>query len=357
MFKIEHNILKNMKIKNYQVDSKFKPLMIAEEGQANQGDIQIALQMAKHASLANADGIEYQLFTADDMYAKYDEGYAIYKERELEKGEIKTLLEETHQLGLLSQIAGLSPSIIDLCSSLDADMFVVNATDLNNPEIIDAVIASGKPFWLATLMGSLKEIDWAVEYVLSKNSNNFGLLHGQHVMSGSGGAGVPSEYLQLDCIKLMENRYELPIGFVDHTAEKIVPALAIAKGACVVTKHISPNKNWVGPDSDICLHPESWKDSKQLFDYSVMANGESKELSIAELKDKSLFRRSLHTARKLENGLKLSRNDFVALRPGSEGINPSYIEDLVGQELSVSLEANVQIKPEYFKDYKEKKWS
>jgi sialic acid synthase SpsE len=343
-----------VKIKNKEIGSNFKPLMIAEEGQANQGDLNIALKMANLASEAGADGIEYQLFFADEMYAKYDEGYNLYKERELCRDEIKDLLKETHSLGLISQIAGLSPKIIELCSKFDADIFVVNATDLNNPEIIDAVISSGKPFWFATLMGSLSEIDWAVEYALSKNASSFGLLHGQHVMSNANGQGVDPEYLQLDCIELLEKRYKLPVGFVDHTSTKIVPALAVAKGACIVTKHLSPYKSWVGPDSKICLDPATWKEAKDFFDYADKAKGNSKELSIAELKDKSLFRRSIHTTKMLKSGTKLVRSDLIALRPGSRGINPSLIQDLIGLELLVNLDENQQIKPEDIRNFYKK---
>jgi len=341
-----------MRIKDFELDKNFKPLMIAEEGQANQGDFSMALQMAKCASQSGADGIEYQLFSADEMYAKYDQGYKLYKDRELNNEEIKDLLYETHQLGLISQIAGFSPKIIDHCAKFNADIFIVNATDLNNPEIIDAVISTNKPFWFATLMASLSEIDWAVNYALSKNANNFGLLHGQHVMSA--GHGVPVDYLQLDSIKFLEGRYHLPIGFVDHTATKIVPALAVAKGAYLVTKHLSPFNGWTGPDSFICLDPEGWKEAKELFEYSIKSQGDSKEISIAELKDKSQFRRSLHTTKVLEAGSKLKRSDLIALRPGSKGINPSLLEDLIGIDLLVKLDINQQIRPEHLKNFKEK---
>jgi len=339
-----------MNIKDFKIDAHSKPLMFAEEGQANQGDINIALQMAKFALQAGADGIEYQLFFADDMYAKYDPGHSIYKSRELDKGEIKTLLEETHRIGLLVQIAGLSTKIIDFVAKIGIDVFIVNATDLNNPEIIDAVLSTNKPFWLSALMAPLNEIDWAVEYVLSKNAKNFGMLHGQHILAG--GNGVSFENLQLGCIQLLERRYNLPIGFVDHSSTKIVPALAVGAGARVVTKHLKPHKDWTGPDSFICLDPHDWKESKEMFDCSVLAKGESKDLSFDELKDKSLAMRSIHSTRALSAGDKILRSDMIALRPGFNGIPPSLINNLIGKTLLMDIDENTQIHAEHIKGFK-----
>jgi sialic acid synthase SpsE len=337
-----------MKISDFKIDFQSKPLMIAEEGQANQGDINIALQMAKFALESGADGIEYQLFFADDIYAKYHPGHKIYKSRELDKEEIKALLYETHRIGLLVQVTGFSAKIIDFVAKLGTDIFVVNATDLNNPEILDAIISTNKPFWLSALMAPLKEIDWAVEYALSKNAKNFGILHGQHILSA--GFGITPENLQLGCIKLLESRYNLPVGFVDHTSTKIAAGLAIAAGARLVTKHLKPHNDWTGPDYFICLDPHDWKESKEIFDYSILSKGESKDLSLDELKDKSLAMRSIHTTRALKAGDKILRSDIICLRPGFNGINPSLIDNIIGKTLLVDINENIQIHPEQIKN-------
>ena len=236
-----------MRIGDLFVGEGREPLMFAEEGQANQGNIGVAMSMCRTAAAAGANGIEFQLFLADDMYVHGDPGHAIYRGRELSAEQIRELITVAHGEGLLFQVAGLSPRIIELCAEAGADVFCVNATDLTNPVIIDAVTATGKPFWLATLMATMEEIDWAVDYALSRGRSDMGLLHGQHVMSSDASRGVPSELLQLDCIDLFKRRYGLVTGLVDHTATTFVPAIAAAKGAALVMKHLAPVKNWDGP--------------------------------------------------------------------------------------------------------------
>lgn len=332
-----------MRIGNKIIGEGRDTLMFAEEGQANQGNIDIAMSMCRTAAIAGADGIEFQLFLADDMYVRNDPGHAIYKSRELSATQIRDLIAVSHAEGLLCQVAGLSSKIIELCAEAGADVFCVNATDLTNPVIIDAVAATGKPFWLATLMGTMEEIDWAVDYAISRCRSDIGLLHGQHVMSSDTSRGVPPELLQLDCIDLLKRRYGLVTGFVDHTATQFVPSIAAAKGAALVMKHLAPDKNWQGPDWVVCLDPESWKDAKSMLEYAVKANGASKEISQAEFKDRSLHRRSIHTRVALAVGHKIAVGDLVALRPGKGGVDPRVIHDLIGRQVAHNLPEQHQL--------------
>lgn len=319
------------------------PIMFAEEGQANQGNVDIAIAMCQTAASAGADGIEFQFFLANDMYVRNDPGYALYKSRELSTTQIKELIEVSHTEGLLCQVAGLSPKIIEFCAEAGADVFCVNATDLTNPLIIDAVAATGRPFWLATLMGTMEEIDWAVEYALSHSKSEIGLLHGQHVMSSDTTKGVPPELLQLDCIESFKRRYGLVTGFVDHTASQFVPSIAVAKGAALVMKHLAPEKNWQGPDWVVCLDPDSWKAAKKILEYTAKANGASKEISQAEFKDRSIHRRSIHTKTLLPAGHKITIADLVALRPGKGGVDPRVIHELVGRQVINNLPEQHQL--------------
>jgi N,N'-diacetyllegionaminate synthase len=325
-----------IKVGNRVVGDNNRPLMIAEEGQANQGNFEVAKKMCKLAAKSGADGIEFQLFTAKDMYLPNDEGFNIYKERELTDEQIKDLVDTAHSYSLIFQVAGLSPEIIKKCAVMDADVFVVNATDLTNPVIIDSVINTEKPFFLATLMGSVEEIDWAVKYVSDKGCSNFGLLHGQHVMS-AGEGGVPVEFLQLDCIQDFKDRYGVVTGFVDHTNTEYTSALAVSKGADLITKHLFPDKKWRGPDWEICLDPEGWRNAREMVQYAFDAQGSSKEISQAELKDRSLHRRSIYTNKPLQSGHILSNKDIVMLRPGLGGLDPRELLNLPGKVINKDL--------------------
>ena len=328
-----------LKLGTKKCGDDFPPLMFAEEGQANQGDFNLAKKMINIASESGADGIEFQLFFADDIYIKNDPAHKLYLKREFTIRQIHDLINITKDKGLLFQATCVSPRLVDICANANVDVFCINATDLNNPFILDAVSSTDIPFWLATLMATIEEIDWAVNYLKHKGAKNFGLLHGQHVMSSETCLEVPPEIIQLDCIKFFKKRYKLAVGFVDHTSNIYLPSLAASKGANIIMKHLSPQENWKGPDWAVCLSPNEWKKSREILHYTALTFGNSKELSIAEIKDRSLHRRGIYTKRSLSKGSIITINDLIAVRPGKGSIDPRNIKKIIGKKVIRNLPA------------------
>ncbi|MAT63697.1 MAG: hypothetical protein CL881_07865 [Dehalococcoidia bacterium] len=319
-----------------------RPLMFAEEGQANQGDFKFALKMIDLVHESGADGIEFQLGIAKDLYLTTDPGYEIYKKREFETSQIRELVEYTHSKKMAFQAAPLSTNIVKTLIDCGVDVFTINAMDLNNPFMLDMVAESKKPFWLATLMGKTNEIDWAVNHITKKTSSSFGLLHGQHIMAQDNSIGVPSNYAQLDCIDLFKRKYNIPVGYIDHTPTVIMPALALSKGADIVFKHLKPSREWKGPDFGVCLSPKDWKLSKSFFDYASESRGSSKNLSQDEVEDRSHQRRSLYFSKNLTAGKKLNLNDVNALRPGG-GFDPKNISNILDKKLSRDVQVGMPV--------------
>ena len=312
-------------------------LMFAEEGQANEGNFSVALEMIEHASKAGADGIEFQLALADDLYINMDSGHSIYKKREFSFEQISQLVMNTKSHGMVFQVACLSPNLVKVCVDAKVDVLNINATDLTNPFILEAISDSGLPFWLSTLMGTLEEIDWAVNFLNGKQSGPFGILHGQHIMASESGVGVPPEMSQLDCISMFKERYGVVTGFVDHTPTIHMPAIAAAKGASIVYKHLSPYPDWKGPDWAVCLSPEEWRKSAEYLHYAGLTNGKSKELSQNEVSDRSIQRRSLYYAKNLPADHIIIKDDLVALRPGGK-FNPMELSSIINKQLKESVQ-------------------
>ena len=314
--------------------SKQDPTLVtAEEGQANEGDFEFALKMIDIAADYGADGIEFQLSIAADLYIASHEGYQLYQKREFTPAMIGELITAAHAKDILFQAACLSDRLVEVVASLGADVLVVNAMDLNNPRMLDAVAVCGKPFLIATLMGTMEDIDWAVSRVRARGASNFALLHGQHIMASQYGDAVPVEYTQLDCIEMLSQRYGVPVGFVDHTNSEIMPAIAASRGAVVVAKHLSPMPGWQGPDWQVCLVPDAWKRASTYVRYANAARGSDKTLSIEEIEDRSLMRRSIVAARDIPAGKVLEELDICFKRPGG-GLDPCYAEKYLGKQVN-----------------------
>ena len=65
--------------------------------------------------------------------------------------------------------------------------------------------------------------------------------------------------LNLNCIRYLKKKLKLPVGFSDHTTSVDIPSIAVALGAQVIEKHITLNRNSIGPDHKFALEPQEFK--------------------------------------------------------------------------------------------------
>lgn len=316
---------------------------VAEEGQANNGDLQVALKMIGIAAAAGADAIEFQLAIADDFYVRTHPYHKLYTRREFDRVQLEELFACAADTGIIAFATVLSRRLVPVVIELGCPLLNVTSSDLDNPDMLDAVVEAGCPFFISTAMATLEEVDWAVERVRQHGATNFALLHGQHVMTTAEGRGVPEDQTNLATMASMQARYGVPVGFIDHTSSPYVPAIAAARGAAIVSKHFTWDRSVRGPDWHVCLEPEELAHAIHLVRIADQARGNSaKDLIEGEQADRAAMRRSIVAAADLPAGTELGYEHLAFKRPGT-GLSPKYIDQVVGQRLQVALKADDQL--------------
>lgn len=334
----------NPKMRINNVTLSDAPYFVIEEGQANLGCFSKALQMIDIAAETGANAIEFQIAIANDFYIKSHKGFQIYSQREFSSSQLEHLITRSKENNIDLIVAPFCPYLIDVLSKLDCAAFNINGSDLNNPDILDAVSDCGKPFFLSLLLANEKEIEWAIQRISRRRSPNFGLLLGQHTMA-SGEQGVSIEHTNLGYIKTLKELYNVPVGFIDHTPLTWMPACAIAAGADVITKHLAISRGDKGPDWQVCLEPA---EMKQAIDWARKSkesiSNTEKELAPGEKIDKSVMRRSIIAARQIAKGEIINREDIVFKRPGT-GMAPDQFECVIGKTTVCDIQADTIINP------------
>ncbi len=334
---------------NYQISigkkciSKDKLFFTIEEGQANEGDFNKAIKMIKTAKETGADAIEFQLAIASDFYIRSHPAYDIYKKREFSFEQIKNLVVFTKENNLEFIATPLSPRLIEILINADCSAFNINASDINNPSIIVPICESNIPFFISLPLATEEEIKQSVDYIKSKNGKNFILMLGQHTMA-SGEHGVDIKDTNLGYLNTLEKKYNVPVGFIDHTSIQWIPSVAVAAGANVISKHITISRKDKGPDWHICLEPEEMKNAiNWARDIKESMNNKEKTFAKGENIDKTLMRRSIVAAKKLETGKQIELDDIVFKRPGT-GLEPFKYEEIIGRVTNREIKYDEQIK-------------
>ena len=303
---------------------------VIEEGQANLGDFEKALSMIDYAADAGADAIEFQLARADDFYVKTHPGYEIYLKREFSETQLIKLVSKVKEKGLEMIAVPLSHRLVNPLVKAGCSAFNINASDLNNPDIIDAVIDSGLPFFLSLPLATEEEIDWVVNRVKKSGDDKFILLLGQHTMASSEN-GVNIEHTSLGNISALKKKYQVPVGFIDHTPLKWMPACAVAAGADTISKHLTWSRDEKGPDWRICLEPNEMKQAiTWAYKINQSIKTKNRQLAPGENLDRSIMRRSIVASKIIKSGKPIERNDICFKRPGN-GIEPAQYNDIIGK--------------------------
>ena len=70
---------------------------------------------------------------------------------------------------------------------------------------------------------------------------------------------APYSSINLNALDLMRDKFGIPIGYSDHSNGISVSLAAVSKGARIIEKHFTLDKNLAGPDHKASIDPEELK--------------------------------------------------------------------------------------------------
>ncbi|MCG8409658.1 MAG: N-acetylneuraminate synthase family protein [Bacteroidales bacterium] len=347
------NISKTKEVFNYS-----EPYIIAEIGANHNGDIELAKKIIDKAKGCGADAVKFQSWTPKSLIAReeydrnqsYDDGdggkkhFGSLKEmvekyylREDQHFELKDYCNE---IGIDFCSSPFSKKEVDLLVKLAVPFLKIASMDINNIELLKYAARTKKPIILSTGMASLAEIDNAVKTIEKEGNTQIIILHCISI--------YPPKYedIHLNNIKMLQQAFNYPIGFSDHTIGTYIPLASVSLGACVIEKHFTLDKDLPGWDHQISADPHELKEIVEGSKNIQKALGSFTRIVSKDEEQKKLkFRRSIVTARRLEVGDIISYNDLDFKRPGT-GVSPDFCEHLIGRKVKSKLDADVLIKLE-----------
>src|SRR6266446_8622827 len=244
--------------------------VLAEVASAHGGSADRALKMLEAAFKMGADGIKFQLFRADLLVVRRHPGRKDFDQIELTEKEWRKVLRAARASGLTLLVEPFDLPSLRLAEEEAADGYKVHSTDMENPEFIRTVGASGRPVLFAT--GGVPEA--AVREALElAGAVPVGLLHGFQTFP------TPVEEIRFRELAAWKERYRVPVGFLDHTDggsafALVAPALAVAWGADLVEKHFTLDRSEKGYDYQSSLSPEDFYRMVELVRQSERAMGD-----------------------------------------------------------------------------------
>lgn len=332
-------------------------LIIAEAGVNHNGDEKLAFDLVDAAIAAGADIVKFQTFKAKNLVtesadlAEYQKSngvkaqsqYEMLKKLELSFDAHIKLVEYCKEQGISFLSTAFDFESLDfLVNVLHLPMLKIPSGEITNAPFLLAHAHSGKPLIMSTGMSSLAEVKQALgvvafglinvknktlDRVVCKNDfeQAFESLLGQQLLKEqvtllhctTDYPANPKD-INLKAMDTLNSHFAVNVGYSDHSEGIVIPIAAVAKGACVIEKHFTLDKNLPGPDHRASLAPGELKlmvDSIRIVQ-SALGNGIKKAVN-AENKNKLVVRKSLVAANKIKKGDLFTINNLQIKRPGT----------------------------------------
>lgn len=346
------------KIRNL-LNNKNHCFVIAEAGsnwkaRTQNQSIARAKKLIDTAAKLGADAIKFQTYNAKSVYVENAGKSKYLKNKGIEKKvtEIFDKFSMPHSmLPILSQHC--KKRRIELMSTPFSveDAKAVNKVvkfhkiasyELNHTKLLEFVAKTGKPVIISTGSSTLDEIDYAIKTLKKNGCEKIAILQCTAKYPS------PIESLNLNVIPELKKRYNVPIGFSDHSLDPIIgPLSALNLGATIIEKHFTLDKSLIGPDHFFALNPKELKLMIDSIRKSESSRGNKNKKILSEEKELRQFAvRAIQATKNIKKGelLHMGKNMDI-LRPGNQkrGEEPRFWRKIEGKIAKKEISKGVGI--------------
>ena len=321
---------------------KNKTFVIAEVGSNHLGDPALAKEGIYAAKKAGANAVKFQMYRAEELV---DDKMPIlnyiakthptqrerFKSLQLPEQTFFDLAKEAEALDIMFMVTPFYPDAVKFLEPL-VPAFKIASGDLTNLRLIEACVKTKKPIILSTGLSDIKEIEWAVSKIPRSQLN---LLH------CVGAYPTPDDQVNLNTIPFLSNKFNLPIGYSDHSIGITACVAAAAMGANIIEKHFLPNNQLHPADEALSVGP---RDFSLMVDeirrVEEMLGNIEKNIQADEIYFKTTLRRSIYLRKDILPNQKLDVDDFIPLRPWNKnGVSPQDTQDIIGKRVIQKVQA------------------
>jgi N-acetylneuraminate synthase len=361
------------------VQSQGSTYIIAEAGVNHNGSLDMARQLIDVAVEAGADAVKFQTFKAQYLVSKSapkaeyqvnatgveESQFDMIQKLELDEAAHRTLIAHCQEKGIQFLSTPFDFESVDLLiKTFDLPCLKIPSGEITNGPLLLYVAQTGKPVILSTGMSTLDEVEQALSVIAygfvgdgQKPSHEaFQKAYQSDVGQGALRENVrllhctteypaPVNEVNLRAMDTLAETLNLPVGFSDHTEGIAVAIAAAARGAVIIEKHFTLDRNLPGPDHEASLEPEELKAMVRSIREVEMALGDgAKRPTACETKNLSVARKSLVAKTEIMAEDVFTTENLGAKRPG-DGVSPMDYWDFLGRIAGSDFHQDEKVKP------------
>jgi N-acetylneuraminate synthase len=319
--------------------------IIAEIGINHNGSVEIAKKLVDCAVEAGADCAKFQMRDLQTLYrnnGKSDDASAdlgaqytleVLERSNLTADEMGEVLDYAKSKGIIPLCTPWDLRSVAYLAAWGMEGFKIASADLTNHQLLRAVAATGKPMIISTGMSRENEILESVGE-LRRAGAQFALLHCNSTYP------APFKDVHLRYMDRLAKIAGAIVGYSGHERGYAVPIAAVARGACIIEKHITLDRGMQGNDHKVSLEPGEFKDMVAAIRdvEAALGTASARQPSVGELMNREILAKSLIATCDITEGSKIDSSMISITSPG-KGLQPNRMNDLVGRLANRNIQA------------------
>lgn len=339
---------KTITIDGFEISKESETYIIAEAGVNHNGDMSLAKELIDIAKEAGANAVKFQTFKADDLILK-TVNKAPYQKRTTDKSEtqyemlkcLEVSKEQNCELidySKKKQITFLSTPFeknsLEELEELNVPAYKIAATDLTNIQFLRQVAKKHKPIILSAGMCYLEEVEKAVDTISESNQNLI-------LLQCTANYPIQDEEANLRVVTSFIDKFDMIVGYSDHSSGIGASPYAVALGAKVIEKHFTLDKTLKGPDHKASVTPDELK--KLVLEIRKVEKylGDGVKMpTYSEQATRRSLQKCLVADKEIKKGDIITGESIVAKRTDGIGISALYYDNVIGKRAEKNYNKN-----------------
>jgi N,N'-diacetyllegionaminate synthase len=317
--------------------------IIAEVGQAHEGSLGMALSYIDALAEAGVDAVKFQVHIAEAESSEFEPfrikfsnqdktRFDYWKRMEFTLAQWKIIKNRCEVRGVEFLASPFSNEAVELLDMLGVNKYKIGSGEVSNFLLLEKIAHTRKPIILSSGMSSFAELDKTVQFLKKKNIS-FSILQCTTAYP------TKPEHYGLNVIKELKERYNVVVGYSDHSARVETCIAATSMGAEIIEFHAVFSRKSFGPDANSSLEiGEIELLVKSVRNISMaLKNPVNKSDNEFFQNLKSIFEKSLSVNKDLKKGHKIGFEDLEAKKPKGYGIAAAQFDKVIGKTLTCDL--------------------
>lgn len=321
-----------------------KVFIIAEIAQAHEGSLGIAHSYIDILSECGVDAVKFQTHIAEAESSAFESfrvkfsyedetRFDYWKRMEFTKEQWLGLKEHCDKKGIEFISSPFSCAAVDLLEQIGVKRYKIGSGEMTNFLMLNKIANTGKPVILSSGMSDYKELEECIEF-LKPFGNEISLLQCTTAYP------TKPEQWGLSEISELKSRFNIPVGYSDHSSDITAGIAAVSLGAEILEFHVTFHKGMFGPDTKASLTLE---ETRQLIEsvrsLEIAFNSENSKSDMSDFSElKNLFGKSLSVNKNLLKGHIISIEDLESKKPGNQGIQARDFLSVINKKVVRDIE-------------------